>query len=105
MIQAGIPKQNTIVMSAEYALRVFADMVKVFIVYVILLIGVLIIAGIIDSLFLNGSSYQYLLESAAAIMVTKSAYPQRLLFSENRFYKEGCRRKKRHCSHRRIFMK
>ena len=25
----------------------------------------------------------------------KSAYPQRLLFSENRFYKEGCRRKKR----------
>lgn len=58
------------VRSAEYALRVFADMVKVFIVYVILLIGVLIIAGIIDSLFLNGSSYQYLLESAAAILVT-----------------------------------
>ena len=58
------------VRSAEYALRVFADMVKVFIVYVILLIGVLIIAGIIDSLFLNGSSYLYLLESAAAILVT-----------------------------------
>lgn len=51
----------------EYTLRIFSNLVKVYIFYFILLIGTLIITEIFDELFIDGYSS---LSSASAILIT-----------------------------------
>ncbi|MDE6664361.1 MAG: DUF4153 domain-containing protein [Lachnospiraceae bacterium] len=51
----------------EYTLRIFSNLVKVYIFYFILLIGTLIITEIFDELFIDGYSS---LSSACAILIT-----------------------------------
>lgn len=52
----------------EYVLKVFVNILKAFLVYVILFIGILIITAIIDSLFFE-SGYSYL-DSCLTVLIT-----------------------------------